>query len=112
MDIAQRREGEVLIVELSGPMTIGQSEEEPADTILAALMSGEKKILLDMGDVPTVDSFGVGVLISLYTSAKRRKAAMKLLRFSPRAREVLIISGLIGVFEIFDDEAAAVASFA
>ena len=111
MNITQRKEGDVLIVELSGRMTIGQGDAEVGDAIRSALASGESKIVLDMGDVPVVDSSGVGELISAYTSANNRNAAIKLLKLSPRVGDVLKSTRLIGVFEIFDDEAAAVASF-
>lgn len=111
MNITHRKEGDVLIIELSGRMTIGQGDAEVGDAIRSALTSGESKIVLDMGDVPVVDSSGVGELISAYTSANNRDAAVKLLKLSPRVGDVLKSTRLIGVFEIFDDEATAVASF-
>lgn len=112
MNITQRKVGDVLIVELSGRMTIGQGDAEAGDAVRSALASGERKILLDMDDVPVVDSSGVGELISCYTSANNRTATVKLLKLSPRVGDVLKSTRLIGVFEIFDDEAEAIASFA
>ena len=111
MKITQRKQGDVLIVELSGRMTIGQGDAEAGDAIRSALASGETNILLDMGDLPVVDSSGVGELIACYTSATNRNASVKLLNLSPRVGDVLKSTRLIGVFEIFEDEAAAVASF-
>ena len=111
MNIKQRKEGEVLIVEMSGRMTIGQGDAEARDAILIALRSGETKILLDMGEVPMVDSAGLGELISVYTSAHRSNAAMKLMKISERVREVLSITRMNGLFDVFDDKAAAIASF-
>ena len=111
MNITRRKQGDVLIIELSGGMTIGKGDTEVGDAIRSALKSGESKIVLDMKDVPLVDSFGVGELVSAYTSANRRGAALKLLELSPRVRDVLSISGLTGVFDIFEDEATAIASY-
>ena len=111
MKIMQRKDGDILIVEMSGRMTIGQGDAEAREAILAALESGEKKILLDMGDVPMVDSAGLGELISVYTVAHRSNAAMKLLKISARVKEVMNITRMYGLFDIFDDKAAAIASF-
>ena len=112
MDITQRKEGDVLIVELSGRMTIGYGEAEAGDAILTVVKSGETKILLDMGDVPLVDSSFIGELISAYTAANNRGSAIKLLNLSPRVEEVMKSTMLTSVFDIFDDETVAIASFA
>jgi anti-sigma B factor antagonist len=111
VNIKRRKKGDILIFELAGGMTIGKGDTEVGDAIRSALKSGESKIVLDMKDVPLVDSFGVGELVSAYTSANRRGVALKLLELSPRVRDVLTISGLTGVFEIFEDEATAIASY-
>jgi len=111
VNIERRKESDVLILELSGAMTIGKGDTEVGDAIRSALASGESKIVLDMGDVPLVDSFGIGELVSAYTSATRRDAAMKLLKLSPRVKEMMQISGLTGVFDIYEDEATAIASY-
>lgn len=111
MEITQRREGEILVMELSGRMTIGAGDAQAGDAVRAALASGEKKILLDMRDVPVIDSSGVGELVSAYTSASNRGAVIKLLKLSPRVGEVLLSTRLIGVLESFDDEVDAIESF-
>ncbi len=111
MNIKQRKEGEVLIVEMSGRMTIGQGDAQARKAILGAIEAGETKILLDMGEVPMVDSAGLGELISVYTWAHRSNAAMKLMKISSRVREVLSITQMSGLFDIFDDQESAIASF-
>lgn len=111
MNITRRKENDILIIGLSGNVTLGSGDTEVGDAIRTALAEGESKIVLDMTDIALVDSFGIGELVSAYTSAHRRGAAVKLLKLSPRVREVMKISGLIGIFEIFDDEAAAIASY-
>ena len=111
MNITQRKEGDVLIVELSGRMAIGHGEAEAGSAILAALESGEAKILLDLADVPMIDSSGIGELVSVYTAANNANAALKLLNLSSQVEEVMRSTLLTGVFDIFSDEAAAIASF-
>jgi len=110
MDIQSRHEGEVLVIDIDGKMTIA-SGSAAHDTILDALNRGEKKVLLDLEGVTTLDSSCVGELMAAYTSAKNRGAALKLARLAPRVGEVLKVTQLIGFFEIFDDLGVAVRSF-
>ena len=111
MKISQRKEGDVLILELSGRMAIGHGEADSSATILAALGSGVTKVLLEMHDVPMIDSSGIGELVASYTAAKKAGAALKLLNLSSQVEEVITSTQLIRVFEVFDDETAALASF-
>lgn len=111
MKIAQKKEGEVLVIALSGRMSVGEGDSEAGDAIRAAAASGEKKILLDMEDVPVLDSSGVGELMSAYASASRRGGTVKLFGLSPRVGEVLKSTRLVGIFEIFDDRVEALESF-
>ena len=110
MNIQSRHEGDVLVLDIDGKMTIA-SGSAAHDAILAALHGGEKKILLDMEDVAMLDSSGVGELMAAYASAKNRGAALKLLKLAPRVGEVLKVTQLVGFFEIFEDAGAAVRSF-
>jgi len=110
MEIQSRREGDVLVLDFDGKLTIA-SGSAAHDAIAQALADGEKKILLDMEGVSVMDSSGVGELMASYTSAKNRGAALKILRLTPRVGEVLKVTQLIGFFEIFDDEKLAVGSF-
>jgi anti-anti-sigma factor len=111
MDITRRRQGEVLIVALSGAITIGKEDTQVLEAIRSAFGPGESKIVLDLAGVPLIDSFGIGEIVCAYVSATRRGAALKLLNLRPRVKDMLGISGLTGVLETFDDEAAALASF-
>ena len=111
MEITSRKVGDVLILALAGEVTLGRGESVMGDAIRAALEAGESKIVIDLKKVPHVDSFGIGELVAAYTSARRRGATLKLLELAPRVRDMMSISGLEGVFEIFDDEAAAIASY-
>lgn len=112
MKISQRREGDVLIMELAGRMTIGEGDTQAGEAVRSAVTSGEMKILLDMRDVPVLDSSGVGELVSAYTSASNRGATIKLLKLAPRVGDVLKSTRLTGIFDIYDDEVDALESFA
>jgi len=110
MNIQSRHEGDVLVLDIDGKMTIA-SGSAAHDAILDALNRGEKKILLDLEGVSALDSSGVGELMASFTSARNRGATVKLLRLAPKVGEVLKITQLIGFFEIFEDPGAAIRSF-
>lgn len=110
MQINSRKVGDVLVLDFDGKLTIA-SGSTAHDAIAQALAAGEKKILLDMGGVPAMDSSGVGELMASYTSAKNRDATIKILKLAPRVGEVLKVTQLIGFFEIFEDEQLALSSF-
>jgi anti-sigma B factor antagonist len=111
MRITRRKEGRVLVIELRGRMAVGEGDAEAGDAIRSAAAGGEKRILLDMSDVPVLDSAGVGELMAAFTSATRRGGVVKLLRLSPRVGEVLMNTRLAGVFEIFENPVEAIESF-
>jgi anti-sigma B factor antagonist len=111
MRISQVREGDVLVVVLRGRMSVGEGDAQAGDEIRSAVAAGEKKILLDMKDVPVLDSSGVGELMAAYTSASRSGSVIKLLSLSPRVGEVLKSTRLVGIFDIFDDRIEAIESF-
>jgi len=110
MNMQSRHEGDVLVLDIDGKMTIAAGSAAH-DAILDALNRGEKKILLDLEGVTALDSSGVGELMASYTSARNRGAAVKLLRLAPKVGEVLKVTQLIGFFEIFEDTGAAIRSF-
>ncbi len=111
MNIETRHSGDVLILDLDGKLNI-ESGSAAHDAILSALDGGEKKILLDMEGVTSLDSSGVGDLMASYASAAKREATIKMLKLAPRVGDVLRITKLIGYFEIFEDENEALRSFA
>jgi anti-sigma B factor antagonist len=110
MKIEVRQQGEVHILDIDGKLTIDEGSAV-YDAILGALSAGQNKILLDLEGVTALDSSGVGDLMAAYASAKNRGATLKLLKLAPKVGEVLKITQLIGFFEIFEDEGAAVRSF-
>jgi anti-sigma B factor antagonist len=111
MKIVQKKEGDVLVITLSGRMSVGEGDSEAGEAIRSAAAAGEKKILIDMSGVPVVDSSGVGELTAAYASASRRGGVVKLLKLSPRVGEVLKSTRLVGIFDIFDDRVEALESF-
>ena len=111
MRITQDKEGDVLVLRLSGRMSVGEGDAQVGAAIREAAAAGEKKILVDMKDVPVLDSSGVGELTAAYASASRRGSVIKLLRLSPRVGEVFKSTRLVGIFDIYDDWVEAIESF-
>jgi len=111
MEITERRSGDVVILEFSGRLSIGEGDKEARDRIATLLAAGERKLLLGMAGVSVLDSSGVGELVAALNAAKEAGAEIRLAQLTPRVGEVLKITQLIGVFEIFDDIEKGVASF-
>jgi len=106
---SERKEGGVAILDLRGKMTIGPVSLR--DPVRDLIDRGEKKILLNLKDLTYICSAGINQLVAAYTSAANAGAALKLLNPTAGARSLLQATELIRVFESFDDEAQAVASF-
>jgi anti-sigma B factor antagonist len=101
----------VIVMDLSGWITLGDGSVLLRDQIREQLEKGNKQILLNVGGVSYMDSSGLGELISVYTSAKNRGGEVKLLNLTRRVRDLMEIVKLYTVFDIYDDEASALASF-
>jgi anti-sigma B factor antagonist len=106
----RQREG-VTILDLKGKITIGVGDVALREAIHEALDAGATKILVNMADVSTIDSSGVGELVSAYTTATNRGGRLKLINLPSKVADILPITQLITVFEVYDDEDEAVASF-
>lgn len=104
--------GDVQILALFGKLTIGVGESQLRQAVHDCLEMGNKKILLDLAAVTTIDSSGMGELVGAYTGSANRGARVKLDKLPPKIRDALTITQLISVFEIYDDEAEALESFA
>lgn len=111
MEIHLRTSGSVTILDLHGNLIIGKSEESLRETVRQLLAEGRKHVLLNLADVPTIDSSGIAAVIKSFTSVKDAHGKCKVLRPSRMARQLLTITGLMSVLETFEDEAAAVSSF-
>jgi len=106
------RQGDVVILELKGKLTIGKGDVMLRKHIDDLLKNNERKIILNMKDISYMDSSGVGELVSSYTSVSNRGGKLKLLNLSTKVHDLLQITQLLRVFDIFDNETEAVASFA
>jgi anti-sigma B factor antagonist len=106
-----RDRGDVRIIELSGKITIGSGDVKIRELIDGALEEGKNRILLDLGGVSTIDSSGIGEMVACYTTVTKSDGQLKLLRLSPKINDILQVTQLITVFDVFDDEEEALRSF-
>jgi anti-sigma B factor antagonist len=102
----------ITIVDLSGRITLGEGSVVLRDTIRDLVSKGKIKILLNLGDVTYIDSSGIGELVSAFTTVRNQNGELKLLKLTKKVHDLLQITKLYTVFDIKDDEAAAVQSFA
>ena len=101
----------VEIVKLEGKITIGAGDSQLREVISNALAAGKNKILLDMSGVTTIDSSGIGELVGSYTTVTNRGGKLKLLHLPAKLNELLHVTQLITVFEVYESEQEALASF-
>lgn len=101
----------VEIVKLEGKITIGSGDSQLREVISNAISNGKNKILLDMSGVTTIDSSGIGELVGSYTTVANRGGKLKLLHLPAKLNELLHVTQLITVFEVYEDEQEALKSF-
>ena len=101
----------VTIVDLSGRITLGEGSTMLRDIVRDMIAKGNKKILLNLGDVTYIDSSGIGELVSAFTTVRNGGGELKLLNLTKKVHDLLQITKLYTVFDIKDDEAAAIQSF-
>ncbi len=111
MQIHQRAVGDVMVVDLNGKMTLGEGDELLRDKVNSLVQQGQKKIILNLAEVPYIDSAGLGEIVRTYTTVSRQGGSLKLLNLTKRIQDLLAITKLLTVFETFDNEQDAVKSF-
>ena len=111
MDITKRRVGDVTILDLNGKLTIGGGAEVLRDTVASVVFQDEKKILLNLAGVPYMDSGGLGELVRCSVVAGKASGAIKLVNMTSKISDLLTITKLSNVFDTFDSESEALASF-
>lgn len=112
MKIDIRRLGSVIVLDLSGKVTLGEGEETLLSRVTELLQTeGAAQLLINLENVPYMDSSGLGALVLCYRRAKERSAVVKLLNTKKRVYDLLQVVKLDSVFECFADEQQAVASF-
>lgn len=107
-----RQIGDVVVVDAVGRLTLGEGSSTFRDALRDLVAKGNKKIVLNLGDVSYIDSSGIGELVSAFTTVTNQGGQFKLLSLTKRVHDLLQITKLYTVFEVFDDEAAAIGSFA
>ena len=103
--------GEVTVIDAAGRITLGENTTSFRDMINQLTAGGRKKILLNLADVTYVDSSGIGELIAAYTAVKHQGGAVKLLNPTKRVCDLLHITKIYTIFEVFEDRGTAVSSF-
>lgn len=106
-----RQVGDITIVDLSGRIVLGEESAALRNFVNGLLNGGERKILFNLQNVEYIDTSGLGFLISALANIRKHNGEMKLLHLSPKLQDVMQITKLFTVFEIFDDETAAIRSF-
>jgi anti-sigma B factor antagonist len=101
----------VTVLDLGGKIVLGEGSVQLREAIRDLMSKGIKNILLNLGNVNYIDSSGLGELVSAFTTAKNQSAALKLLSLTKKVHDLLQITKLYTVFDIYDDEASAIASF-
>ena len=112
MTITERKGGDVTILDVEGKILLGEGDVQLKRKIDELIERNETKLLLNLANVPYMDSGGLGEIVRSYTTVKRAGGELKLLNATKRISDLLTITKLITVFEIFEDEAAAIKSYA
>ncbi len=111
MKVSTRLVDGVVILDLSGRITLGEGSVQLRDAIRDLVAQGQKNILLNLGDVNYIDSSGIGELVSAFTTVKNQGGQLKLLNLTKKVHDLLQITKLYTVFDVKDDEASAIGSF-
>ena len=111
LNISNRQSGNITIVDLSGKIALGESNRALHEAIRGLISDGQKNILLNLASVSIIDSSGLGELVASYASVERSGGTLKLSNLSDRNIQLITITKLYTVFDVFDNEAEALASF-
>jgi anti-sigma B factor antagonist len=112
MNISERAVGDVMIVDVLGKVTLGDGGDAMLKDKMGSLVQqGQKKVLLNLGDVSYVDSAGLGAIVQAYATLNKNGGSLKLLNATKRIKDLLSITKLLTIFETYDNEPEAVRSF-
>ena len=111
MKIVERLVGDVVILDLQGKILIGEGDDQLREAVTKLADSGKTKILLNLAEVPYVDSAGLGEVVRCYTTVSRKGGKLKLLNLTKKIQDLLAITKLLTVFETYDNEDEAIRSF-
>jgi anti-sigma B factor antagonist len=110
--LTTRQVGDVTVIDVAGRITLGEGSSVLRDAMRDLVSKGQKKILLNLGEVSYIDSSGIGELVSGFTTVTNSGGALKLLNLNKRVKDLLQITKLYTVFDVHEDEAGAIRSFA
>jgi anti-sigma B factor antagonist len=111
LNISERHVGAVTILDMDGKVTIGEGSVALRTAIRRLLEEGKKKILLNLAKVGYIDSSGIGELVSSYTAINKEGGQLKLLNLTQKLQDLLTITKLLTVFDVYESEEEALASF-
>jgi anti-sigma B factor antagonist len=111
LNISVRQAGDVTILDLGGKVTIGEGSIALRTAVRNLIAEGKTKVLLNMSDISYCDSSGIGELVSSFSAIQREGGSMKLLNLTKKLKELMSITKLLTVFDNFEDEETALASF-
>jgi len=112
VQLSNRQVNDIVIMDFSGRITLGEGASLLRGTLRSMANNGTKKILLNLAEVSYIDSSGLGVLVESYATITSRGGQLKLLNLQTRIQDLLVITKLFTVLQVFSDEALAIASFA
>jgi anti-sigma B factor antagonist len=112
MQIDERVVGDVTVLDLKGKLTLGEGDQQLRDKVSTMILEGHKKLLFNLEAVPYIDSAGLGEIVKTYTTVKRQGGSLKLVNLTKRIEDLLLITKLLTVFEVYDNEADALKSYA
>jgi anti-sigma B factor antagonist len=110
--LTTRQVGDVMVMDVAGRITLGEGSATVRDAMRDMVSKGQNKILLNLGEVSYIDSSGIGELVSGFTTVTNSGGALKLLNLNKRVKDLLQITKLYTVFDVHEDEAGAIRSFA
>ncbi|HYY56786.1 MAG TPA: STAS domain-containing protein [Pyrinomonadaceae bacterium] len=111
LDIKERQAGDVTVLDMDGKVTIGEGSVALRSAIRRLLEEGKKKILLNLAGVGYIDSSGIGELVSSYTAINKEQGQLKLLNLTQKLQDLLAITKLLTVFDVYENESDALNSY-
>ncbi len=111
LNLTERQAGDVTILDMNGKVTLGEGSVALRTAVRRLLGDGKKKILLNLGSVGYIDSSGIGELVSSFTAVNKENGTLKLLNLTQKIQDLLAITKLLTVFDVYDSESDAFSSF-
>jgi len=111
LNIRERQAGDVIVLDMDGRITMGEGSVALRSAVRRLLEEGKKKVLLNLAGVGYIDSSGIGELVSSYTTVSKDGGQLKLLSLTKKLQDLLTITKLLTVFDVYDNESDALSSF-